>query len=108
MSLPQLSIGIDIKQRSFAVAAHGLERLRELVRAGRRLAAAADVDIDTTSGAVRLTVPTTIGATFRYKTVSGSLHCDDYRVKGGTSVFGEGGCTAAVSTVSGSLTVTDR
>lgn len=72
------------------------------------LAAAADVDIDTTSGAVRLTVPTTIGATFRYKTVSGSLHCDDYRVKGGTSVFGEGGCTAAVSTVSGSLTVTDR
>lgn len=28
MSLPQLSIGIDIKQRSFAVAAHGLERLR--------------------------------------------------------------------------------
>ena len=72
------------------------------------LAAAADVDIDTTSGAVRLTVPTAIGATFRYKTVSGSLHCDDYRVKGGTSVFGEGGCTAAVSTVSGSLTVTDR
>lgn len=72
------------------------------------LAAAADVDIDTTSGAVRLTVPTTIGATFCYKTVSGSLHCDDYRVKGGTSVFGEGGCTAAVSTVSGSLTVTDR
>lgn len=72
------------------------------------LAAAADVDIDTTSGAVRLTVPTTIGATFRYKTVSGSLHCDDYRVKGGTSVFGEGGCTATVSTVSGSLTVTDR
>ena len=42
MSLPQLSIGIDIKQRSFAVAAHGLERLRELVRAGRRLHAAAD------------------------------------------------------------------
>ena len=72
------------------------------------LAAAADVDIDTTSGAVRLTVPTAIGATFRYKTVSGSLHCDDYRVKGGTSVFGEGGCTAAVSTVSGSLTVTDK
>ena len=72
------------------------------------LAAAADVDIDTTSGAVRLTVPTAIGATFRYKTVSGSLHCDDYRVKGGTSVFGEGGCTATVSTVSGSLTVTDR
>lgn len=73
-----------------------------------QLAAAADVDIDTTSGAVRLTVPTTIGATFCYKTVSGILHCDDYRVKGGTSVFGEGGCTAAVSTVSGSLTVTDR
>lgn len=72
------------------------------------LAAAADVDIDTTSGAVRLTVPTAIGATFRYKTVSGSLHCDDYRVKDGTSVFGEGGCTAAVSTVSGSLTVTDK
>ena len=72
------------------------------------LAAAADVDIDTTSGAVRLTVPTAIGATFRYKTVSGSLHCDDYRVKGGMSVFGEGGCTAAVSTVSGSLTVTDK
>ena len=42
MSLPQLSIGTDIKQRSFAVAAHGLERLRELVRAGRRLHAATD------------------------------------------------------------------
>lgn len=72
------------------------------------LAAAAEVNVGTTSGAVRLIVPTTIGTTFRYKTVSGSLHCDDYRVKGGTSVFGEGGCTAKVSTVSGSLTVTDK
>ena len=91
---------------AFVIINYFVPRPFSFVYAG--LAAAADVDIDTTSGAVRLTVPTAIGATFRYKTVSGSLHCDDYRVKGGTSVFGEGGCTAAVSTVSGSLTVTDR
>lgn len=104
---------IAVKSTSGAVDAEQLEArtvdvstVSGSVKLG--LAAAADVDIDTTSGAVRLTVPTAIGATFRYKTVSGSLHCDDYRVKGGTSVFGEGGCTAAVSTVSGSLTVTDK
>ena len=68
----------------------------------------AEADIATVSGAVRLTVPTAKGVTFRYSTVSGSLYCDDYRVKDDTCIFGGGACDARVSTVSGSLTVQDK
>ena len=68
----------------------------------------AEADVSTVSGDVRLTVPTAHGAAFRYSTVSGSLHCDDYRVKDDTCIFGGGACAVRVSTVSGSLTVQDK
>ena len=93
-----------------AALLHGTSVRAETVSGGVQLGLGncAEADVSTVSGAVLLAVPTAHGATFRYSTVSGSLHCDDYRVKDDTCIFGGGACDARVSTVSGSLTVQDK
>ena len=86
--------------------AANVETVSGSVRLG--LSACGAADINTVSGSVRLSVPTALGATFRYETVSGNLHCDDYRVTGDRCIYGNGNCAVSVETVSGGFTLTDQ
>jgi hypothetical protein len=69
-------------------------------------------DIDTTNGAVRLTLPSDAGAEIDARTVNGSIHCDFDLSEGGPSgrhrlsgTIGKGGARFQLRTVNGSVHV---
>ena len=85
---------------------------------------APEIEVDTVSGAVRLglkgckkaVLDSTSGSLYvkllegqgvavTYKSTSGKLHADSYRMEQGRMLFGDGSCTLKARTVSGSLTV---
>ena len=63
------------------------------------------LEIGCTSGNVRIEKLPSNGATITYEKTSGSLKADNYTVKGGKMVYGDGGCEMKIVTTSGDLTI---
>lgn len=65
-----------------------------------------ELEVETASGSVKLTLPKGSGFTVEYDTTSGSFQCDFAVIsRGGTHIAGSGSAEFDVDTVSGSLTI---
>ena len=63
------------------------------------------LEIGCTSGNVRIDKLPSNGAAITYDKTSGTLKADNYTVKGGKMVYGNGGCEMKIVTTSGDLTI---
>ena len=61
--------------------------------------------LDCTSGNIRITKLPQNGASIVYSKTSGKLKADNYTVKGGKMVYGDGGCEMKITATSGDLII---